>query len=142
MGAILDPSGQPLAPESIPLPEIGKGGFVTAPPGAKKWPIPETHPKIAQIFWDTICDEGTLLTLCLEYCTDKVERLHNDFMAGRDFFSDDAGPGAPTRMNFIATATPLALKLYQEILALMGTPQGEAIKAKIAEALQNAQNRA
>jgi len=141
MADLVDATGQPMNPTLQPPAELGKSGFVNLPPGEVKKQVPPMLPEVEKILWETICDEGGLLALCLEYCTDKVETLYNDYKAGRDFFVDDAGPGAPTRVNFIQAATPLSIKLYQEVLALMASPNGGAIRQRLEEAVKNAQNR-
>lgn len=98
----------------------------TAPPGNIDLKIP---PWLAEVYgWigSIVADEAVVLDICLDRVVQIVQGVHDRGLVGIDHFPE-AYPGgmAPTRMNMVAVAAPLAVELYKQVLAAINERKGE-----------------
>lgn len=111
----------------------------TAPPGRPVLKIPPWFAEVYAWIGGIVADEGVVLDICLERATQIVQGIHDRGLVGIDHFPEVQGGMAPTRMNMVAVAAPLAVELYKQVLASINERKGEfaALLAR-AQDLKNA----
>jgi hypothetical protein len=85
------------------------------PPTPETRKIPEWFKEIYLWLQGLVNDEGVVLDLCLERAVAIVEFNNRQGMAGIDYFPE-AGGSMPNRFAYVASAVPLAVELYKQVL--------------------------
>ncbi len=90
-----------------------------APPEGPPQPLVRRYPaRLAPIVaWieEIVANEGLVLDLCMDKAMQIIDFHYKRGLVGIDYFPEHQNGQAPTRFKFVAIATPLAVRLFEEV---------------------------
>lgn len=132
---LVTPSGDPLKPDGVSWDQQAP----KTPPTPEQRAMPEWFTDVYRFISQLVADESLVLDLCLERCIEIVEFNHNRGLVGIDHFPELQQGSQPTRISFVVTAAPMAVKLYEQVLASLNGPQKAQFEELVGKALEKRQ---